>query len=512
MEPVQPTEGPAETPGPSHPAAVDRERAAAKRVAKNSVLLIAQPLILNVISIFATAYIARTLGPEDYGRFVFAMTFILVFVPMTNLGLRQLTVRDIAASDRKDVSEFVGKITTLRLLLAVAAALACVAAGWLSQPSPETARVVYLASAIIVVMAVTSTATDVFQAFEDMRLIAVVQFVSGFLLTVASVVVLWLGLGLVGLMASYVVGNLIGMVMALRYLYGRFARPVWSVDLRFWRDSLRRAAPLFIPNLVLNSCARLGVILLGRISGQAALGTYGVASTLTEKVSIIPDAICTALFPTLASLYARSREEAAALYRRVARYLLLLSLPIAVGTTLLARPIISLLFGSTYSGSPPVLALLSWGLFGSFFWQLQLWTVGAIHQERRAFFVPIGGSVVFLGLALLLIPRYGEIGLCLAGLVFAVVTFVWYDRIMRAHLSRRLLDPGVLVRAVAAAAAMAAVVWLVRGWSVLLSIPIGAVVYAVALLAVGGLTREEASQVLHKVGAKLGIRPRAAAE
>src|SRR4051794_29361338 len=118
---------------------------ASVRVAKNSFWLIAQPLLMNAISLLAIAYIARKLGKENYGRFVFAISFIGMFAPLTNLGLRLLTVRHIATSDRKDLSEYLGKMTVLRFSLALlTAALAALLVMFIKQ-SPETRQVVHLA-------------------------------------------------------------------------------------------------------------------------------------------------------------------------------------------------------------------------------------------------------------------------------------------------------------------------------------------------------------------------------
>lgn len=497
----------AEQPAPL-PADVGARRAgaAAARVAKNSAWLIAQPLLLNAISLFATAYIARTLGPADYGRFVFALAFITLFMPFTNMGLRFIATRDLATSERAEASEYIAKMSTLRLVLAVASAGACVAFAALGHASNETAQVVYIASAIIVLQAVASTATDVFQAFESMRLVAQVQFVAGLALTIGSVVTLAAGLGLPGLMGSYVLGNLIGAALGLYYLYTRYARLRLAIDLGFWRSSLVRAAPLFVPSLVIQAGTRLGVVVLATVAGQAAVGAFGAANTLVEKLSIIPDGVCTALFPTLAAEYARSREEAGAIYRRVFRYFLLLALPIAVGTTVLAGPIIGIMYGKAYAGSTLVLVVLAWGLFASFFAQLLGWTVGAIGRERQGFVVPIAATVAYLGTAAALTPSLHELGLAVAGVVLSAVAYVLNRRIVRAHLVRSSMRRTDAARVLLASAIMAAVTYAVRSAPVWISIPVGAVTYGVALLAVRAVERSEVTALLDAIRARLRAR------
>jgi O-antigen/teichoic acid export membrane protein len=357
--------------------------AAPIRVVKNSIWLIAQPLLMNAISLFAIAYIARGLGKDDYGRFVYALSFITMFTPLTNLGLRMLTVRDIAVTrERADLPDFIGRMLVLRFSLALFGAALAIGVVSFLQQSPDTRHVVYLATCILLLQGLTTTVTDVFQAFETMRHVAHVQFVSGLLLTVLSVVAIFLGYGLIGLMASYVIGNFVGAALSLYYLRANYTAPRLSIDLRFWKESLVKAAPFFFPTLISQTGRQLGVVLLGSTAGASAVGTYGAASTLMDKLNIIPDGVCTALFPTLAATFKTSQEEAAALYRRFFGYFLIIALPIAVGTAILSRPLILLLYGARYQGTPIVLTILVWALFLSFFTQLQSWTSGAIHQER----------------------------------------------------------------------------------------------------------------------------------
>ena len=79
-----------------------------ENVVKNSLWLSIQPLKLNVISIFAIGYIARVLGQEEYGRFLFAFTFVSMFSPISNFGSRAITVRSIGES-RESAAPLLGK-------------------------------------------------------------------------------------------------------------------------------------------------------------------------------------------------------------------------------------------------------------------------------------------------------------------------------------------------------------------------------------------------------------------
>jgi O-antigen/teichoic acid export membrane protein len=484
--------------------------AAPIRVVKNSIWLIAQPLLMNAISLFAIAYIARGLGKDDYGRFVYALSFITMFTPLTNLGLRMLTVRDIAVTrERADLPDFIGRMLVLRFSLALFGAALAIGVVSFLQQSPDTRHVVYLATCILLLQGLTTTVTDVFQAFETMRHVAHVQFVSGLLLTVLSVVAIFLGYGLIGLMASYVIGNFVGAALSLYYLRANYTAPRLSIDLRFWKESLVKAAPFFFPTLISQTGRQLGVVLLGSTAGASAVGTYGAASTLMDKLNIIPDGVCTALFPTLAATFKTSQEEAAALYRRFFGYFLIIAIPIAVGTAILSRPLILLLYGARYQGTPIVLTILVWALFLSFFTQLQSWTSGAIHQERKVFFVPIASTVCYLIAVAALVPRHAELGLAICTLVPWAVMFVLFGTIIRRHLVRQQVDPRLLAKVLVAALVMAAATYAVRKTPIFVSIPVGAVTYAAMVLALRIVSPKELTALRAMVRGRGKARPSA---
>lgn len=257
-------------------AAPPAKPSASARVVKNSFWLIAQPLLMNAISLFQVAYVARSLGKVDLGRVVFAISFTTMIMPVTNLGLRLLTVRHIATSDRKDVAEYVGKMTTFRFLLALlGAGLSAVIVHFIHQ-TPETKQIVHLASGIIVLQALTTTITDVFQGFENMRLDAQIRLASSVMNTISQVAAVFFGYGVVGVIVAYLLGQLVGTVLALYYLLTRFTVPKLSIDLRFWKESLVKAVPFFFPTLVNQAGSRIGIVILAAMVGEAAVGTYEI--------------------------------------------------------------------------------------------------------------------------------------------------------------------------------------------------------------------------------------------
>lgn len=472
------------------------------KVVRNSVWLVVQPLLLNAVSIFAMGYITRKLGAADYGRFTLAFVFVAMFAPFSNMGLRAVTVRDIAA-DKSTTNFHLAQMLGTRALLSVLVVGVMVTATWLMGYDRVTIQLTFIASLTLVAQALSSTIQDTFQAHERMSHVAYSQFIGGTTLTILSCLVLFVGFGVSALTVTYVLGAIVTLVVAV-VLVRPIADVKLALDVRYALRKLRQAAPFFVPNLIASVGGKVGAVLLSKFATESAVGYFGAANSLTDRLVVIVDGVCTAIYPTLTVLYATSKEEAGRLFQRFFEYLLILALPIGVGTTILARPIIKLVCGEAFEGAAPVLIVLVWGLAASFVTAIQVWALAAMHHERIAARVGIISTVVCVIGNVVFIPLWAEVGTALASLVSTLVSFVLVQGPVRKLLVPALIPWNRLGRVCLACFAMGAIVYLLRATPVLLAIGAGAVVYGIALVLLGTITRAELNQGWAKIMRRRG--------
>jgi len=410
-----------------------------RTVAKNSFWLILQPLLLNVISIFAVGYIARMLGNEDYGKFIFVFSLIGMFIPFTSLGLGSITIRTIAAN-REHAGEFIGKILPLRICLSFISIVLIVCGINILHYPLSTKIVTYIASVIVLFQAMTATLQDGFMAFEKMEYVAVNNFISGFILTIFSVAILFWGYRLIGLTLVYSLGSMLGLGVAVGIFLKYISSINIRIDFKFWKTCILKGSPFFFPAFVYLASDKIGLIFLSKISGNVAVGEYGAAYGLIEKLSIIPTAICSSAFPTISALFKESREETGKLFKKFFLYSILIGLPLAISITVLAKPIIHIIYGNRYEGSIFILQLISWGLFLTFLYLLEGYTLGAIHQEKRAAVASYVSAGLYLLFFVLFVPYMSSIGLALAGVMGSFSMFIYNFFLIRTHLCQELIS------------------------------------------------------------------------
>jgi O-antigen/teichoic acid export membrane protein len=345
----------------------------------------------------------------------------------------------------------------------------------------DTKTVVYLAGITLIFYSITITFNSLFQGFEKMQYMFYYQFISGLILTIFSVLILFFGCRLLGLTLVYYFGSFLGLIISIYFVTKIIPSMAIKIDTIFWKESFLKGMPFFIPALLAMVGSKFGVILLSKLAGDASVGVYGAALVIVDRLTVIPDGICTALFPTIASVYQRSKEDAISLFQKVFLYLVLLGLPMAVGTTLLASPIIKLIYGSKYQDSSLVLQILIWWLFMVFVNAIQSSTLSAIHREKKVAILPFISMPIYIFMNFLLIPKYGANGTAVSSIIASLVSSVVVYKITKKYFTSKLIEFKILLKILLANLIMAVTIMFLASLNLFFTITAGVLSYAIAV-------------------------------
>jgi len=474
-----------------------------RRIAKNTAVPTAASLVNKALDLVFAIILARTLGPEDLGRYTWVVLVVGYFDILVNFGLGILIARQVAR-DAASTTRYMGAALIARVALWVLSlGFSLLIAGPLAGPLGITAE---MGTALVVftvgigVSNLSGVCSAVFNGREMMEYPALVTVLTTVLKLGLGAAVLLLGHGIVGVAFVSIAVNLVSgavLVVLLLLVLGRL-RPL--TDPGFALDVGRSSYPLMINNLLATVFFRIDGLILRANAGDAALGWYGMAYKFIDGLTILPTNVTLALFPILSRLAidTASPGSASSLARTTQlalKVLLALAFPIAVGTTFLAEPIIRTLAGEDYlPHSAITLQILIWFLPFSFINGLLQYVLIAVDQQRfitKTFFA----ATIFNVIAnLLLIPRVSYVGAAVVTILSELVLLAAFSRAVRQHVGPMGLA-GLAWRPALAAAAMAPVVWMLQS-APALAIPAGAFLYVVLFLALGGITRSEQRALL----------------
>jgi O-antigen/teichoic acid export membrane protein len=472
--------------------------AAVKRIAKNSLVPMGMALMNRLVDFAFAMLMLRILTPEGAGRYQFAVVFIGYVEIFTRFGLGTLLTRQVAR-DHAQGNRFLSNVTTLRLLLWLASLPLTGIVLWLyvlfGGLAMETVIAVGLFAVGLFFSNISDGLTALFYAYEKAEYPAAISTVTAVTRVSLGALALLLGSGVIGLAGVSVVANVTSVVVLGVLLLRKVFRPSLDNDAGSWRAMLDDSFPLMINHLLMTLFFRIDILILQPTWGDRAVGFYGAAYKYIDGINIIPSYFTLAIFPMMSRYAQTARDSLIRAYILSLRLLLMLALPLAVGTPFIARELILILGGSQYlPDSMIALQLLIWFLPFSFINQVTHYVLIAIDQQRfltKAFIIGVTFNVVA---NLILIPRYGYQAAAVTTVFSEWALLIPFYYSIRKNLCH---VPWLSIawRPTLAAAVMGGVLWLLQGANALILVAVAGVVYGSVLALVGGFSQPDMAMV-----------------
>ena len=470
------------------------DESVARRVAKNSLIPMGLSLLNKLLDFVFAMLMLRILGPELAGRFQFAVVFIGYFEILVLFGLGTLLTREVA-KDRSQANRYLSTAVVLRFFLWLLSlplmGLVLFLYMRIGALTMDTVAAVGLFALALLFSNVSEAMSAVFYAYEKMEYPAALTTASTLLKMALGTLVLLTGWGFVGLAGVSVVVNVFTLSILYNGIWHHFFRPHLEFDPRFGRELLSLSWPLMLNHLLATVFFRVDILLLQAMKGAEVVGFYGAAYKYIDGLGVIPAYFTLAIFPLMSRYAASARDSLMRTYVGSLRLLLLVSIPVAVGTPFVARQLILLLGGGQYLPHSMIALQLLIGFFPlSCINSVTQYVLIAINQQRfltKAFLIGVGFNVVA---NLLLIPRYSYQAAAVVTILSELALLLPFYYSVRKHLGA-LPWPYLFWRPLAASAAMGAFLWWFRDGNALLLIPLAGCIYLIALLALRTITAED---------------------
>ncbi len=394
------------------------------KIADNIGWLFFDKVLRMGVGLFVGIWIARYLGPEQFGLLNFALAFTGLLGAIAALGLQGIVVRDIVRDPDSAkltlgtaaVLHLVGGLVTFLLILFAIAQL---------RPDDPLARTIVAILGSMMLLKVSEIAVYWFDSQVQSKYTVWVQD-SAFLLFAAVKVLLILN---EAPLIAFVWAMLAeATVVAIVLLIVMGARGPMLSHLRASTTRaqvlLRDSWPLILSSIAIMIYMKIDQIMLGQMVGDDAVGIYSAAVRISEVWYFIPMVVVASVFPAILEAKKRSETQYYNRLQKLYDFMVLLSVAVALPMTFIATPLVVLLFGAPYAEAGVVLAIHIWSAVFVFLGVASSkWFLAENRQLlslQRTFF----GAIVNVGLNLWLIPFYGPVGAAMATVVsYSVAAF-----------------------------------------------------------------------------------------
>ena len=393
----------------------------------NTGWLFADKVLRMGVGLFVGVWIARYLGPVQFGLWNFALAFTALFGAFATLGLDSIVIREMVRNPERQ-NELLGSAFVLKLMGgAITLLIALFAISLVRSDETLTLWLVGLSAAGFIFQSVNvidfyfqskvQSRYTVYAANGAFVLMTLVKI--GLLLTSAPLIAFaWAGLGEIALTAIF---------LLVVYRANHHNMQEWRYDGRVARELLKNSWPLILSSLAVMIYMRIDQIMIGQMMGDKEVGLYSAAVRISEVWYFIPLAVVSSVFPAIT--LAKQKDETLYLKRlqKLCDLMVVLALLVAIPLTFFSNWLTVLLFGDAYFLAGTVLAIHIWG--GIFVF---LGVGGGVWYSTenlqkyvlcRTFF----GVLINIALNYILIPLYGIVGAAISTILSQATASYLFD-------------------------------------------------------------------------------------
>jgi O-antigen/teichoic acid export membrane protein len=366
------------------------------RYFKNTSWLMGEKILRMVVGLFVGIWVARYLGPEQFGLLSYAQSFVFLFTAIATLGLDGIVIRELV-KDESQRDKLLGTAFVLKLLGAICIfPILAVAIQLTNNDGYINLLVFIIASATI------------FQSFNVIDFYYQSQVLSKYVALANSAclgfssiikIVLLINHAPLIVFALMILFDAFVLSIGLICFYVRSSRLKilkWTFDWQVARCLLNDSWPLILTSVLISINMRIDQVMVKGLLSSQSVGLYAVAVRLSEAWYFIPVVIVSSLFPAI--IKAKNMGEKLYYSRIHKLYVLLVasSVIVALPMAVLSDWLVLILFGQEFIGASQILKVYVWaGVL--VFWGVG-WSKWVICENKQKLILISHGSGVVLNI------------------------------------------------------------------------------------------------------------------
>ncbi len=390
----------------------------------NTSWLIAERIFRMVVMLFVGIYIARYLGPENFGLLSYALSFSGLFLALATLGLDGLLVRELVKQP-KQRNTLLG--TAFWLKLGGTAIMWIMIAATVPMMGHDTQTNALIAICALAAVFQAFNVIDFnFQAEVKSKYVVHAQLIQLGISSTVKLVFIAIEAPLAWFAWAFCLDALLLASGLLVMYWSKSGNPLyWNWRLRIAAKLLRNCWPLILSGVVISIYMKIDQVMINSIMGAEAVGVYAAAVRLSEAWYFIPVVITSSVFPAIINSKLQDEIRYYQQLKKLYNLMVWLAVTIALPTSIFAPWIIEMLYGAEYAGAASVLAIHVWaGVFVFIGVASGKWLLSENLQIYTTINTSIGAAMN-ITLNYYLIPLHGIIGAAIASLVsFAIAGYL----------------------------------------------------------------------------------------
>ena len=394
---------------------------------KNSIAYLIYNIFNALFPFLSALYVTRILSSAAIGEVSYALNIVSYFALFAFVGIPTYGTREIAKyrDNQTKVNRLFTELTIINTITTTISLIAYVSLIFIVPTFREENLILFLVVGIEIALNYFNISW-LYEGLEKFTFISIINVISKIL----SLVFLFAFVHSEGHMILYAILSVIGISgnYLLSFFFYRKCAHFTKTGLSF-KEHIKPIILLVVVNLAIEIYSLLDITMIGAlIPGKEHVTYYKYAHQIQKTMLMMLNTVTLVLIPRLSKFYKDNKiNEYNALLNKTFLIILIISIPMVIGTYFVSDYLLVFLYGSEYIASSAVLKALVPIVIISPIGYLLGSRVCLVTNHEKYMPIAVGvGAIANIGLNILFINLYQETGAAIASFISEIIVFVVY--------------------------------------------------------------------------------------
>lgn len=396
------------------------QRLLSSKVTKNAGWIIAGRVYHMMLAFLVGLITARYLGPANYGLINYATSITAFFTSFCTLGINSVIVKNFIDYPEEQGTT-IGSTIVLRTLSSLFSIIIIMSITFIADRGERTTHIVVAFCSIGVLFQVMDTLKYWFQSRLESKYSAFATVIS---YTVVSIYKIWLLFTQKDVVWFAISTSLDYLVIAivLVIIYKKRGGPRFSFSAQKGKQLLSSSYHFILTGLMVAVYGSTDKFMLKQMLSEIEVGYYSTALSLCNTWVFVLAAIIDSMFPVILQSYGKDHAVFERKNKQLYAMIFYISICVSAGISLLALPVVRILYGESYIPAAAPLRIITWYTAFSYLGVARDAWIISNKKQRFLKYIYVASAVANVILNACLIPSLGPSGAALASLVTQIST------------------------------------------------------------------------------------------
>lgn len=387
---------------------------------KNTSWIMVGKIYQMIMFLIVGMFVARYLGPKNYGIINYTLSFVAFFSTLCTLGL-DVTIMDEFMIRPDSQGTTIGSAIAMRLIVGFISTGLLICIFYKMYPSDYTMLMIIILQAIAIIFQSFDILGSWYLSKLESKKTTIIQIISCTIMTLYQIIIIKMSKNIVWFAFTKSLDVMV-MGILLMILYNIDKNQKLRISYNLCKQMLKKSYHFIISGLMVIIYAQADKIMIGSMLDESSVGLYSVAIAICGLWSVIPASIINS--SRVIIMKEKRINEAMYIKRLKQLYATIIWLSIAYGifVTIFSRLIIILLYGKAYLRAQSALLIVVWYCSFSYLGSAKnIWMICENKQKYEKWFT-LAGVCLNIFLNFILIPKLGINGAAIATLITQAFT------------------------------------------------------------------------------------------